>query len=364
MSKPTFLFRRCRMTFLPLERATRDPRPSGNSPCPAEGPSEPQIARGRAPTVSSRSRLAGRFLSVGVLLVVVATAFGAGPATRPAGPAVPAGVQVLEDLEYGRGGGTPLLLDLYLPEKREKGDDGKDKKLPIVVWVHGGAWSAGSKRGSNGMFLLQHGYAVASVEYRFSQVARFPAQINDCKAAIRWLRANADKYGLDGAHIGAWGSSAGGHLVALLGTSGDVKALEGDGGNPGQSSRVQAVCDWFGPTDFLKMDEQAIPQATMKHGTPNSPESHLIGGTLKDHPDLVAAASPLTYVTKDDPPFLIMHGDKDPLVPLAQSEMLRDALKKAGVEVTLHVVEGAGHGFGSPELSHQVLAFFDQHLKQ
>lgn len=272
---------------------------------------------------------------------------------RPPAARLPAGVRALRDLEYGRADGKPLLLDLYLPEKPAAA-------LPLIVWVHGGGWSAGTKANTPALPMVGRGYAVASVEYRLSGQARFPAQIHDCKAAVRWLRARAKEYGLDPGRFGAWGSSAGGHLVALLGTSGGVKELGGEGGNPDQSSRVQAVCDWFGPTDLLRMRD--FP-SRIDHDAPGSPESRLIGGPIQENREKAARANPITYVTKDDPPFLIMHGDQDPLVPHNQSELLRDALQKTGVEVTLHTVRGAGHGFGGPPLLDLVGQFFDKHLK-
>jgi acetyl esterase/lipase len=231
------------------------------------------------------------------------------------------------------------------------------------VWIHGGAWLGGSKNGTPAMGQLRRGYAVASINYRLSQEAIFPAQIHDCKAAIRWLRAHAKEYNLDAKRIGVWGSSAGGHLVALVGTSGDVKELEGDEGNLDQPSRVQAVCDWFGPTDFCQMAAHALPDSKLDHDAAGSPESKLIGGPIQENKDKVAKANPITYVSKDDPPFLIMHGDKDNLVPHHQGEILAEALRKAGVQVTFETVKGAGHGFGGPEVMKRVEDFFDKHLK-
>jgi acetyl esterase/lipase len=283
------------------------------------------------------------------------------PQTRPATAPVPSGVKVDRDLTYGRADGKDLLLDLYRPEKQ-------DGKLPVVVWIHGGAFRTGSKDDSqmgNVSWLPARGYAVASINYRLTHEAIFPAQIQDCKAAVRWLRASANSYGLDPAHIGAWGASAGGHLAALLGTSGGVQALEGASGNLKESSRVQAVVDFFGPTDFLKMDAAALPGG-QKHDPANSPESQLVGGPIQDNKDKVARANPITYVTRDSPPFLILHGDQDPLVPVNQSELLYDALKKAGVNVTFHKIVGAGHGgsqFGTPVVRAMVQMFFDQILK-
>jgi acetyl esterase/lipase len=265
--------------------------------------------------------------------------------------------RALRDLEYARPDGKPQLLDLYLPEKA-------DGPLPVIVWIHGGAWLAGSKNGTPALPMLARGYAVASVEYRLSQEATFPAQIHDCKAAIRWLRAHAREYGLDADHFGAWGSSAGGHLVALLGTSGGVKELEGNEGNGKYSSRVQAVCDWFGPSDFLHIGEYP---STLHHDAPDSPEGRLLGGAIPQNRDKAAKASPITYVTKGDPPFMIMHGDQDQTVPFNQSERLYQALKNAGVEATFHPIPGAGHGgpgFSTPEVRAMILAFFNRHLKR
>lgn len=271
-------------------------------------------------------------------------------------PRAPEGVKALRDLEYARPDGRSQRLDLYLPDKATGA-------LPVVVWVHGGAWRAGNKSGTPALPMVRGGYAVASIDYRLSQDAKFPAQIHDCKAAVRWLRAHTREYGLDAAHFGVWGSSAGGHLVALLGTSGGVAELEGDEGNRDQSSRVQAVCDWFGPTDFLKMHD--FP-SQIRHDAPDSPESLLIGGPIQQNREKAVKANPITYVSKDDPPFLIMHGDQDPLVPINQSELLRDALRKAGVQVTFQPIRGAGHGgplFNTPDIRRSVDEFFDRHLK-
>ncbi len=264
---------------------------------------------------------------------------------------------MLRDIEYARVGEKRLLLDLFLPEQA-KGP------LPLVVWVHGGAWSGGDKSSTQAVGLLRQGYASASISYRLSHEATFPAQIHDCKAAIRWLRAHAEEYGLDADHIGVWGSSAGGHLVALLGTTGDERELEGDvGGNREYSSRVQAVCDWYGPSDFLTI---ADAPSNLKHNAPDSPEAKLIGGAIPENRPAALRASPTTYVTGDDPPFLIMHGDQDMVVPINQSEILYERLKKAGVEATYLPLEGAGHGgpeFVTPENLQVVREFFDKHLR-
>ncbi len=254
------------------------------------------------------------------------------------------------DLAYVAGGHERQKLDLYLPAQ--------GARLPLIIWVHGGAWTGGSKESCPALPFLSEGYAVASINYRLSQHAIYPAQIEDCKTAVRWLRANAAKYGIDPHRFGAWGASAGGHLVALLGTTGGVKEFE-KGDSLDVSSRVQAVCDWFGPTDFTQMSRFKI---SMEHDAANSSESTLLGGPIQENPARAARANPITFVTQDDPPFLIMHGTEDRLVPFNQSELFHAALKKAGVEVTLHPVKGAGHGFGGPEVMRGVRDFFAKHL--
>ena len=291
-----------------------------------------------------------RFSVVG--LIVCLGIAGAAPAAEPPRsgqePALN-GMKVLRNLEYVQGGHERQKLDLYLPEKAEG-------VLPVIVWIHGGGWKAGNKDHCPAVSFVAKGYAVASINYRLSQHAKFPAKIEDCKAAIRWLRAHAKDYQFDVEHIGVWGASAGGHLVALLGTTGADKDLEGKEGNLEQSSKVQAVVDWFGPTDFQKLTSTGA----------NSPVAELLGGPIQDNKEKAAQASPVTHVSKDNPPFLIMHGDKDPLVPFHQSEDLEEALKKAGVEVTLVRLKGAGHGgpqFSSPENRKLIADFFDKYLK-
>jgi len=265
---------------------------------------------------------------------------------RPGARAAPPGVEVLRDLVYGTGGGRDLRLDLYLPEEAPR-------PMPLIVWVHGGGWRGGSKGRTRAAGMTARGYAVASVEYRLSGEAVFPAQIHDVKAAVRWLRANAEEYGLDPRKFGAWGSSAGGHLVALLGTSGGVGALEGEGGSADRSSRVQAVCDFFGPADLTRLG-----------GGARDPVARLLGGTRDEKPDLARLASPVTHVSEDDPPFLLVHGDRDPLVPVAQSRLLHQMLVRAKVPSRLHEVEGAGHGWRrNPTVDRLVEDFFDEHLK-
>jgi acetyl esterase/lipase len=287
-----------------------------------------------------------------VAMAVLSTA----PAGQP-GPRQPdlSRMTVLRDIEYVPGGHERQKLDLYLPKEADPSG-----KRPLIVWIHGGAWLGGSKDRPPALRFVDKGYAVASINYRLSQHAIFPAQIEDCKTAIRWLRVNAGKHGYDPNRIGVWGASAGGHLVALLGTTGDVKEFDA-GPNAGVESRVQAVCDFFGPTDFTKMS--SFP-STMRHDAADSPESKLIGGPIQENKEKVQRASPIAYVTKDDPPFLIVHGDKDPLVPHNQSEIFYEALKKAGVETTLYTVQGGGHGgFKDPQVDVLVAQFFDKYLR-
>jgi len=287
-----------------------------------------------------------------VLLLLLGPAFvAAGPA--PDRDRVPEGVTLHRDLEYGRVGDRALLLDLYVPENAEG-------RLPLIVWVHGGAWRAGNKSNCPAIRLTAQGYVVASVGYRLSQEAVFPAQIQDCKAAIRWLRANAEKYHIDPDRIGAWGASAGGHLVAMLGTAGDVKEFD-VGDHLDQSSKVQAVVDFFGPAELHTMGDA---YSTMKHNAPDSPESLLIGAPILENAEKAKRASPVTYVSNDDAPILIMHGNKDVTVPHDQSVRFEKALREAGVDVTFHTVEGAGHGFGGPEIDRRVNEFFEKHLKK
>ena len=276
-------------------------------------------------------------------------------------PRLPDGIAAHRDIVYATVNGRDLLLDLYAPETKPA------ESMPVVVWIHGGGWRRGSKNNpGRAMPILKRGYVLVSVGYRLSGEAIFPAAIVDCKAAVRWVRANAQRYGIDPNRLGVWGSSAGGHLVALLGTAGD--ASEWDAAheeNAGYSSRPNAVCNWFGPTDFLRMNDF---EGRIDHDAPGSPESRFIGGPIQEHPDKVRRANPITYATPDDPPMLHMHGDKDMAVPYNQSELLHAALQKAGVESTLYKVEGGGHGFrgatkdSRESLFDMVAAFFDDHL--
>ena len=280
--------------------------------------------------------------------------FGGGPAP------LPAGVKATRNIPYVENGHRNQVLDLFLPEQPS------DRPLPLMIWIHGGAWMGGNQSRPPVLYLVPKGFAVASIQYRFSQDALWPAQAYDCKAAVRFLRAHATQYHLDPDHFGVGGDSSGGHLAAFVGTSGDVPEMEGNLGNPGVSSRVQAVVDWFGPTDVTLMARQSGPHTMIQHDATNSPESRLLGGPVQQKLDLAKTANPLTYIDADDPPFLIMHGDNDQLVPLGQSVILAKALIDAGVEVTMKTVHGAQHEgpqFHSAQNRRLIEEFLTLHLQ-
>jgi len=278
-------------------------------------------------------------------------------------PSGPNSVKIVRDIPYVPGGDPAQKLDLYLPEQPS------DKPLPLVIWIHGGGWEAGSKDGCYFQFLVGQGYAAASIEYRFSQKALFPAQIQDCQAAIRWLRSNSKKYNIDPKHFGVGGDSAGGHLSALVGTAGGKKAFAPIGGNEGESDRVQAVVDFYGPADFNAVMSQAAADKTksafnFNHG---DPYSKLIGVDLGADTAKGDAVSPVHYVGRDSPPFLILHGSVDNLVPFAQSVELQDDLHKVGVEAILQRFPNSGHGgpaFNLPAVHQLIKDFFDKYLKR
>jgi len=275
------------------------------------------------------------------------------------GPARPE-VKVEQDLFYAGTKNPRQSLDLLLPKAPKS-----DKPLPVIVQIHGGAWLSGEKAQGIGqiMPLVASGdFAGVTINYRLSGEAIWPAQIHDAKAAIRWIKGNAAKYHLDPDRIGVIGGSAGGHLVAMLGTTGDLKALEGDlGPYPNLSSQVRCVVDEFGPSELATMGDAP---SSIEHNAENSPESKLLGGPILKNREKAKEASPISYVSRDDPPFLIIHGDKDMTVPFDQSERLTKALKESGVDVLLVKVEGGGHGgFRNPEIPRRIRQFFDKHLR-
>jgi len=263
-----------------------------------------------------------------------------------------ASAQALEqpkDLVYARIDGKSLALDLYLPTGVQA--------PPLLVWVHGGAWTTGSKASVPPVFLA-NGFAVASVDFRQSTEARFPAQVHDIKAAIRYLRANAPAYGYRADKIAIAGDSSGGHLAALVGVTNDHREVEGTvGDNPKQSSSIQAIVSYYGASDLRTILAQSTPFGLNMR----RPALERLLGALPDQvPELAALASPVSHVDAQDPPLMLLHGDQDPQMPINQAHELHGAYEKLGLDVTFVVVHGAGHGgavFYSPSYLKPVLEF-------
>ncbi|MFD2522441.1 prolyl oligopeptidase family serine peptidase [Emticicia soli] len=262
-------------------------------------------------------------------------------------------------------------LDIHLPK------NGK-APYPVVIAIYGSAWFSNSAKEETfkvglGQKLLENGFAVVNVNHRSSSDAIFPAQIYDIKAAIRFIRANSREFALDDSFIGVTGWSSGGHLTALTGTTNSTKTdkigglaidIEGSvGKHTDQSSHINAAVDWFGPTDFLIMDKCG---SSFSHNEAKSPESSLIGGAIQENAAKVALANPISYVNKNNPPFLIFHGDKDPLVPDCQSKKLYEKLQKERVQSELVIIAGGGHGPGVmiDKYYSQMTAFFEQEMKK
>lgn len=256
------------------------------------------------------------------------------------------------DVVYGKGAGEDLKLNLCRP--KETGSP-----RPCVLVIHGGGWAAGSREGHNPQIqeLARRGYVAVTVGYRFAPKHPFPAQVEDVKCAARFLRANAEQYGIDKTRLGAVGFSAGAHLSMMLGTMEKEDGLEGEGGWGAESSKVQAVVAWFGPTDFTL----EYPEASRKI------VQTFLGGSLVERPEIYRRASPITYVSAGDAPTLILQGTKDPLVPHDQAYRMVDAFTKAGVAGRCDLIIGAGHGWGGEELKRTVEAtwtWFDKHLRK
>ncbi len=268
--------------------------------------------------------------------------------------------RVLPNLPYAGTQNPRQTLDLVLPTN----PSGK-KKLPLIIWIHGGGWKNGDKRSGLSPHrlpaIVQTGkYIGASIGYRLSGEAIWPAQIHDCKAAIRWLRANAEKYGFDPDKIIAWGSSAGGHLVSMLGVSHGVKELDGKIGNyTDQSSRVHAVINYYGPSALLQMDDHP---SKIIHNAPDSPESQLIGGPIQKNRKKTKQASPLHHISKDDSIFIHFHGTDDPLVPFHQSVIFHRALQKKGVASKFITLQKGGHSMPSNYTQEKVIPFLEELL--
>jgi acetyl esterase/lipase len=263
-------------------------------------------------------------------------------------------VRVERDLVYGKGGDTDLQLDLAMPK------DG-DGPFPAIVCIHGGGWRGGNRQNLAKTIevLAGRGYVAATISYRLVPKATFPAQIEDSKAAVRWLRANAKKYKVDPDHIGAVGYSAGGHLCCLLGVTAKDDRLEGKGGNAEQSSQVQAVVSFFGPTDFTERTWNATVEKDIL--------APFLGGSFEDKRENYKKASPVSYVRKSAPPFLFFHGTEDKVVAVSQSRILAEKLRGVGASAKLVEIEGAGHGWGGEKLLEtveQMVKFFDANLKK
>lgn len=262
--------------------------------------------------------------------------------------------KILKDIKYASSPEKELLLDLYMPTNATK--------PALMVWIHGGAWSGGSKENPPTEF-IEHGFALASINYRLSGEAKFPAQIHDIKAAIRFLRANAQKYGFDANKIILWGSSAGGHLAVLAGVTNGNADLEGNlGENLQTSSKVQVILDYYGPTNLTTILKQSTP-----HGlNVRTPALELLfGKPVKDISAELSLASPVFHIDKNDPPLFICHGDQDIQVPINQSIELYGKYKQAGLKVEMEFIYGAAHGgkeYTNPVLIEQVLKFLKNSL--
>ncbi len=289
-------------------------------------------------------------LPLALLLPLVSC--GQGKAISP----LPPGIKAILNQDYVGDGNVRHLLDLYLPEAPA------EKPHPLVVYIHGGGWSAGNKDNAGALLELikDRPYVGASINYRLTDKAMWPAQIHDCKAAIRWLRAHAQEHAIDPEKVAVFGISAGGHLVSMLGVTGDEKDMEGSlGTNPGQSTRVTCVLDFCGPSDFLTFGGKG---SIVDPDDPEGVLAKLIGGPLKNRQEIGRSASPVNHVSSDDAPFLIIHGDHDNIVPYSQAQEFDAALASAKVPAILVTGSGGGHVFHSAELIERMRRFLDRHL--
>jgi acetyl esterase/lipase len=298
---------------------------------------------------------------LGLLGAAVLCAVSAVPLQAQNENASTADYQVTADVPYCAGGGKTLLMDVYVPRVRVR------NPTPAILWLHGGGWERGDKNGSSGArFLAAEGFVTASIYYRLSVEAKFPADVEDCKCAVRYLRANAARYGVDPDRIGVAGASSGGHLALLVATTDASAGLEGEGGWPGVSSRVSAAASYYGPTDLrsIRTDFGARAQSAIVK---------LIGKTPEEDPTAFERASPIAHVARGEPPILMAHGDGDTLVPIEQSKRMLAAYRRAGLSARLVVVANANHDFApvdsnkplSPSVQrvHDLtVAFFKAHL--
>lgn len=263
--------------------------------------------------------------------------------------------ETITRIEFASVDGYSLKLDLHRPER---------KKPEVVVYVHGGAWRAGSREDVPVLDLVNHGFAIASVDYRLSTQARFPAQIHDIKAAIRFLRAKADELRIDASRIAIIGSSAGGHLAALTGVSNGHAELEGTvGTHLNQSSRIDAIVSFYGASNLQSILGQSTEFGL---GVRVPALKLLLGDVPEKQPALAKLASPVAHLDAQDPPLLLIHGDADPQMPLAQSVEFHEGCNKRGAPVELVILPGAKHGgaeFYDEQRLRRVADFLRQHLR-
>lgn len=270
---------------------------------------------------------------------------------------LPSGIKILRNIQYVENSTNPRQsLDLFLPRTS------KDKMLPLVVWIHGGGWMEGAKSDSPALELARKGFATCAINYRLAPKNIFPAQIHDCKAAIRWLRKNAKEYRIDENRIGVWGLSAGGHLAALLATTGKKKLLEGNLGNEDISSEINACCDWCGPADLVNFKSQCPPESSSSTISPPDLVDLLLGGPVNENLELAKEASPITYASGDCAPILIMHAKNDPIVPFIQSQEFANRLVQVNAPSKLIKVNSDEHVFLTPGTLDQVINFFTEKL--
>jgi acetyl esterase/lipase len=282
-------------------------------------------------------------------MILAATALSAS-ARGADGP--PAKVTTENDIVYTKAGGSDLKLDLARPAEG-------DGPFPVVLVIHGGGWRGGDKSGNRAALVefAKRGYVAVSPQYRFCPKETFPAQVHDVKAAVRWVKSHAKEYRADPGHVGAVGFSAGGHLSMMLGVTGPSDGLEGEVSGDAPDSSIQAVVNYFGPTDMAAADIPEVTRPLIKD---------FLGGAPSEKTKEAAQASPLTFVSKGDAPILTFQGTKDPLVPHSQATKLADAMTAAGVPGRVELLIGAGHGWGGDDLKRtmvETFAFFDKYLK-
>ena len=303
-------------------------------------------------------------IALSILVASTAAFCAAAPKPKPA-ITIPADLELIKDVAYSPDGNKAHVLDILRLKKLPKGP------MPVLVWIHGGGFVGGDKASGYSYLkrFAKRGYFCATINYRFAYEKHFPGQLEDCKCAIRFLRAHAKEYNLDADHIGVCGGSAGGNLVSMLGTTGGVKEFEGTGGWEKYSSRVQAVVDYYGITDFMAINElvkQGKATQRFMDRTGTDSVSHLLGvPKWWENPELCRKASPTTYASKDDAPFYIFHGDLDPLTNHEQGELLNERLRAAGVESDFYLVVGGKHGWPArADVDTKVDAFLDKHLRR